>query len=75
MVLTCASLPPQGLAKFVRAVALGCEAVGVGLCSGEVLSLLKDWLLQVRPSFLFLLSAGLACWQQWDGSGCRTHSE
>ncbi|KAL4448641.1 hypothetical protein ABPG75_005860 [Micractinium tetrahymenae] len=36
----------QGLAQFVRAVALGAEAAGVGLCSAEVLTLLKEALLQ-----------------------------
>ena len=34
--------PAQGLALFVRAVALGAESAGVGLCSAEVLTLLKQ---------------------------------
>lgn len=38
--------PAQGLALFVRAVALGAESAGVGLCSAEVLTLLKQSLLQ-----------------------------
>ncbi|EFN56291.1 hypothetical protein CHLNCDRAFT_144678 [Chlorella variabilis] len=49
-----------GLVQFVRAVALGAEAAGVGLCSAEVLTLLKERLLKA--------SAGPIIRREEDGS-------
>ncbi len=65
-------MSPQGLAKFVRAVALGCEAVGVGLCSGEVLGLLKDWLLEVRGRACAVQHAAchMRMWHVVAAAGC-----
>lgn len=54
----------QGLVLFVRAVALGAEAAGVGLCSAEVLGLLRD---------TFLKAGGGWC-GQGDGQPLRLDS-
>ncbi len=56
--------PSQGLALFVRSVALGAEAAGVGLCSAEVLTLLKEALLHVRAMQGCVAARGIAGWHR-----------
>lgn len=63
--------PQQGLAQFVRAVALGAEAAGVGLCSAEVLSLLKEALLQARAADRWAFGRLHCCFEaRRGGSDC-----
>lgn len=65
----------QGLALFARSVALGAEAAGVGLCSAEVLNLLKEALLQVG-CLCWCGERGVGGWKQASqGASCSSGGE